>query len=150
MPYLKSGSLTVAVLFFFSACLLISCGRGKTERLLMNKRWQVYDVTPPDGTFNIEKSNRAKDLKNGFYKNAWFEFLPDSLFVASFGGKADTGKYAIRPSGKRISLFPRYENKLYEQIRIVKLNADKMQFTTQVADFHMTLHLKATSINEQE
>src|SRR5690242_11812442 len=60
-----------------------SCGRNQTAKLLQGKKWEVYDVTPPGGTFSIEASNRAQELKDGFYKNAWFRFLPDGIFIAS-------------------------------------------------------------------
>jgi hypothetical protein len=122
--------------------LLVSCGRAKTERLLLNKKWEVYDVTAP-GNFDIETYNRAQDLKNGFYKNAWFQFLPDSIFITSFSGKSDTGKYHINSGGQTISLYPLYSNKMYEEIQIQKLDAHFFDFNTLIADFNMTLHLKA-------
>ncbi len=121
--------------------LLVSCGRAKTERLLLNKKWEVYDVTAP-GNFDIETYNRAQDLKNGFYKNAWFQFLPDSIFITSFSGKPDTGKYHINSGGQTISLYPLYSNKMYEEIQIQKLDAHFFDFNTLIADFNMTLHLK--------
>lgn len=127
-------------------CLVLagaaSCGRQKTERLLLHKQWLVYDVTPPPGPFNIEESNRAQELKDGFYKNAWFEFLRDSIFVASVGGKTDTGKYHISGDGSRIALFPKQGTKVYEQIEIRQLSAEKLSFNTVVANFHLVLHLK--------
>ncbi len=140
MALVKSGSFGFVVAFLMVVGFLSSCGLKKTEELLMNKRWKVYDVTPPPGRFNIEQSNRAKELKNGFYRDAWFEFLPDSVFVASFSGKADTAKYVIRSGGDAISLYPRYGNKIYEQIEIVQLTEDTLKFKT--ASFNMTLHLK--------
>ena len=126
--------------------LLSGCGRSRTKKLLLNKRWAVTDVTPPSGTFNIEQRNRAAELKNGFYKGAWFEFLPDSVFIASFGGKVDTAKYAIRAGGDAVALYPRFGHNIYEQISIVKLEDHQLQFNTEVADFRMTLHLKATPL----
>lgn len=148
MNRLDRTTFILGFFLFMTAGLLVSCGRAKTEKLLMNKRWVVYDVTPPKGVFNIEKSNRAQDLKNGFYKNAWFEFLPDSLFVASFGGKTDTGKYVIRMDGETVSLYPRYGHTIYEQIEIEQLSEDRLHFNTKVADFHMTLHLKSLPLKE--
>lgn len=138
----------VILIFMFLPVIVLtaSCGKTKTEKLLVNKRWEVYDVTPPPGPFNVEESNRAKELKNGFYKNAWFEFQQDSMFVASFGGSVDTAKYAIRSGGDAVSLYPRYGNKIYEQIEIVLLTADKLKFSTEVASFNMILHLKAASL----
>lgn len=123
--------------------ILASCGRSRTEKLLLQKKWEVYDVTPPPGTFNIEDNNRASDLKNGFYKGAWFKFLPDSIFIASFEGKPDTGKYRISSDGKTIALYPHHSDKMYEQIQLRHLSADKMEFNTVIADFHLVLHLKS-------
>jgi hypothetical protein len=141
-PSLTAGAL---VLLAFASICLVSCGRGKTEKLLLYKKWGVIDVKPPGGTFSIEASNRARDLKNGFYKNAWFKFLPDSIFIASFSGKADSGKYHISGDGQTISLYPKHGGKMYEQIEIRHLTTDQLTFNTAIADFHMTLHLKAAS-----
>lgn len=134
-----SSALLAGVLFIWS-----SCGRAGTEKLLLHKKWEVYNVTPPSGIFNIEDNNRANELRDGFYKGAWFKFLPDSIFIAFFQGKADTGKYHISANGKSISLYPRRGGKMYEQMRIQQLSADKMKFNTVVADFRMVLHLKTT------
>lgn len=119
-----------------------SCGKSHTEKLLTQKRWVVYDVKPPSGTFNIEKSLRAKQLKNGFYKNAWFEFLEDSLFVASFKGNPDTGRYAIIAKDE-VSLYPKYRDTVYERLKIVTIGDSLLSFNTRKADFYMTLLLKA-------
>lgn len=131
-------------LLILSLVVITSCGRSKTKKLLLNKKWEVYNVTPPGGIFNVEQSNRAKELKDGFYKNAWFKFLPDSIFIASFSGKADSGKYHISAGGKTISLYPKQGNKIYEQIQIRKLTNNRLSFNTVIADFHLILHLKST------
>jgi hypothetical protein len=141
--YFKStGVIGLSMLLW--GMLLVSCGRAKTERLLLNKKWEVYNVTPPGNTFNIEESNRAQELKSGFYRDAWFKFLPDSIFVASFGGKADTGRYEISRSGKIIALYPKGGSKMYEQMQLQQLTSEKVSFNTVIANFHMILHLKAT------
>lgn len=134
--------LPAIILFAFFLLSLSSCGRSLTEKLLLNKKWEVYDVTAP-GNFDIETYNRAQDLKNGFYKNAWFQFLHDSLFITSFGGKLDSGKYHINTGGQTISLYPLQGGKMYEQIQIQKLNSHSLDFNTLISDFNMTLHLKA-------
>jgi hypothetical protein len=127
-----------------TSLIMISCGRARTEKLLLNKTWQVYDVTPPPGGgFNVEESNRAQELKEGFYKNTWFKFLPDSIFIASFNGKADSGKYHIGSDGKVIALYPKQGNKMYEQIQVQQLTDTRLSFNTVIADFHLVLHLKA-------
>lgn len=138
ITYLKV--IALLFVFFFAA----SCGRNKTKERLLNKKWEVYDVTPPEGAFDIQDANRAKDLKNGFYKNAWFKFLPDSVFIAAFHGNPDTGKYVINFTGKTIALYPKGGNKMYEQIQIQKLTDDTFSFNTVVADFHLTLHLRSS------
>lgn len=137
------GVLAVGMALVLWGMLAASCGRARTERLLLNKKWAVYDVTPPGGTFNIEEANRARDLKSGFYRDAWFKFLPDSVFVASFGGQADTGKYHISGDGKVIALYPRGGSKMYEQMQLQQLTAERLSFNTVIAKFHLILHLKA-------
>lgn len=127
----------MSLLIFWSSCGM------RTEKLLLNKKWEVYNVTPPSGAFDLDAINRAEELKNGFYKNAWFQFLPDSVFITSFGNRLDTGKYVIRCAGKLIALYPKYGGRIYEEIQIQKLTSDKLLFNTVMADFHMTLHLKA-------
>lgn len=130
------------VLLALAALLgLLSCGRAKTENLLLDKMWMVTDVTPPAGTFNVEESNRAQDLKAGFYKDAWFKFLPDSIFVASIGGKTDTGRYHINSGGDAIRLYPAGGGKMYEQLQVQRLTANQFVFTTVIANFHLVLHL---------
>ena len=144
MRIIKNCRLQTMRSLFFLVIIFcfISCGRSKTEDLIKGKKWEVYDVTPPAGVFNIEDANRASDLKNGFYKEAWFKFLSDGIFVASFEGKADTGRYQISSNGKMISLYPKHGKDVYEQIQIQHLTNDKMDFNTIVADFNLVLHLK--------
>ncbi len=122
--------------------LFASCGKSGTKELLTNKKWVVEDVTPPSGAFNIENAQRAKQLKNGFYKGAWFEFLEDSLFVASFGGKVDTAQYALIAKDE-VELYPKGRSQAYERILILDISQQKLKFNTEMADFKMTLHLKA-------
>lgn len=128
---------------------LVSCGRAKTERMLLDKTWEVTDVTPPAGAYNVEQANRARELKEGFYHGGWFRFLPDSVFVASLGGKTDTGRYRINGGGDVISLYPAGGGRMYEQIRIQYLTADRFRFTTVLADFHLVLHLRAAGAPPQ-
>lgn len=129
---------------FLSLLLLAACGRARTEKLLTTTVWAVTDVTPPPGSgFNIEDKQRAEELKEGFYRGAWFRFLADSLFVAHFGNRTDTGKYAISASGKTIQLYPRQGGQMYEQLQILELTKDRLAFNTLLADFHLTLHLRA-------
>ncbi|GAA4318813.1 hypothetical protein [Compostibacter hankyongensis] len=131
-------------LLISSACLLLlSCGKSSTEKKLWDKHWKVYDVTPPPGIFDVEATHQAEDLKNGFYKNAWFQFTRDGVFRASFGGKADSGKYTISFDGKIISLYPWQGTKMYEQLRVLKLTPQQFDFNTILADFRMTLHTRS-------
>lgn len=129
------------MLVLFLVFGLVSCGRSKTEKLLLNKKWMVTDVTQPAGNFNVEEANQARELKEGFYKNGWFKFLPDSVFIASLGGHTDTGKYHINLGGDAISLYPKSGGAMYEQIRVQRLSENKLVFNTIIADFHLVLHL---------
>lgn len=146
-PHHRPRATAAALLLFCLAAT--SCGRSETAKLLQHKKWEVYDVTPPGGTFSIEASNRAEELRDGFYKNAWFRFLPDGLFIASFHGRADSGKYRISTGGKTISLYPEHGSRMYEQIQIRQLTRDRFSFNTLIADFHMVLHLKAAGSSAQ-
>lgn len=130
-------------LLFPALLLLASCGRSRTEKLLLDKTWRVYDVTPPQtGTFDVDASNEAEELKNGFYKNASFEFQTSGIFIATFSGKPDSGKFRIGYDGKIISLYPLHGDKIYEQIDIQRLTDSTLDFNTLMAKFDMTLHLK--------
>jgi len=129
------------LLALLAVAAVASCGRSKTTNLLLDKQWMVTDVTPPSGTFNVEQSNRAQDLKAGFYKGAWFKFMPDSIFVASLGGRTDTGRYHINATGDVISLYPAGGGRMYEQLQIQRLTLNQFVFTTVIADFHLVLHL---------
>ncbi|MBX6379871.1 MAG: hypothetical protein IRZ01_04220 [Thermoflavifilum aggregans] len=135
----------VLLLFGFALIIgLLGCGKAHTRKLLLHKTWHVVDVTPPEnGNFDIEASRAAEEMKNGFYRNASFTFLDNGLFFTDFNGKTDTGRYAINPGGKIISLYPLRGNKIYEQIRIRELNDSTLSFTTVMANFDMVLHLKA-------
>ncbi len=147
MVHFNGKKLLIYSLLLLGMSFLMSCGEGETKRLLMNKKWEVYDVKPPEGTFNIENSKRAKQLKNGFYQGAWFKFLEDSLFVASFGGEIDTAKYALIAKDE-IELYPSHGGKAYERLLILKINKDELNFDTEMADFKMTLFLKAVTYHE--
>ncbi|SFV34214.1 hypothetical protein [Thermoflavifilum thermophilum] len=123
---------------------IMGCGKAHTRKLLLHKTWHVINVTPPEnGSFDIEATRAAEEMKNGFYKNASFTFLDNGLFFTDFNGKTDTGRYEINPGGKIISLYPLHGNKIYEQIRIRELNDSILSFTTVMANFDMMLHLKA-------
>jgi len=122
---------------------LAACGKSRTEKLLLDKRWKVYDVTPPrTGVYDVDAANQAEELKNGFYKNAWFEFEQNGIFKADFAGKTDSGKFKISPGGGIISLYPLHSDKMYEQIQIQNLSDSTLRFNTLIAKFDMTLDLK--------
>ncbi|HVB02950.1 MAG TPA: hypothetical protein VNE41_04440 [Chitinophagaceae bacterium] len=124
--------------------ILVSCGKGRTEKLLVDKQWRVTNVTPPaNGNFDIEDENEAQQLKNSVYQNAWFEFTHYGIFMASFNGKLDSGDYKLNYNGKIISLYPLHGNRIYEQIQIQRLNSKELNFNTLIAHFYMTLHCKA-------
>ncbi len=123
--------------------LLTACGKGRTEKQLLDKRWKVYDVTPPQtGVYDVDAANQADELKNGFYKNAWFEFEQNGIFKANFAGKTDSGKFKVSRDGEIISLYPLHSSKMYEQIQIQQLSASTLRFNTLIAKFDMTLDLK--------
>jgi hypothetical protein len=132
--------------------LLGSCGKDHTKHLLLNKVWEVNDVTPPEGTFDIDATNEAQDLKNGFYRHATFEFFDNGIFRTDFGGQLDSGNFKIGPYGKVVSLYQLHAKKMYEQIEIQELTKNELAFNTLISNFSMTLHLHNISdstINKQ-
>jgi hypothetical protein len=126
-------------------CLVLqSCGNRKTLAMLQDKYWKVTDVTPPArGNFDIEDQNQADELKQGVYRNAWFEFTGNGTFKASFDGKLDSGKYKLGANGRIISLYPLHADTVYEQIQIQRLDDHELDFNTLIARFYMTLHCQA-------
>ncbi|MHB1922037.1 MAG: hypothetical protein ACYCOO_07350 [Chitinophagaceae bacterium] len=128
---------------FLLSLVLIGCGKVKTSHLLENRIWVVQNITPPETmNFDIEAYNQAQDLKNGFYKNASFQFKKNGIFKATFNHIPDSGRFKVSWDGEIISLFPLTGGKSYEQIQIQQLNDSVLSFNTLIANFNMVINCK--------
>lgn len=132
----------------FLACLLfIAACSTQTKKLLVNKTWKVIDVqVPKEIPFDVQNYDQAAALKNGFYKNASFEFKPDGTFIATFQNKPDTGRYRVTNNGHSVELRPQKGNKVYEHLEIVEISQEELAFKTLIdKDFKFILLCKPAS-----
>lgn len=128
-----------------AALLLTACGPD-TEKLLQHKKWKVYDVQPPPGdAYNITQINQAKEFKNGYYTNAYYQFLDNNLFIATIDDKPDSGLYKILSGGHVISITGKDGSRKSEHmITVTKLDADHFDMKVQSDDFQFILMTKET------
>lgn len=126
------------------AIILMACGSGKTDTLLRNKKWKVYDVTIPakDG-YNAVQVSQAKDLKSGYYSDAYYEFLDNGLFVATIAGKPDSGKYKLLSNGSIISITAANGERNAEHlVEVVKLDEGLFDMKVESGDYHFILRTR--------
>ncbi|MRG43646.1 hypothetical protein GFS24_00890 [Chitinophaga sp. SYP-B3965] len=134
MKYLLSG-ITI---------ILMACGSGKTETLLKNKKWKVYDVTIPakDG-YNAVQLTQAKDLKSGYYSDAYYQFFDNGLFIATIAGKPDSGKYQLLSNGSIISVTAANgDRKVEHLVEVVKLSDELFDMKVESGDYHFILRTR--------
>ncbi|MFY0254620.1 hypothetical protein ACDQ55_11765 [Chitinophaga sp. 30R24] len=133
------------ILSAISTILLISACQGKkNNELLMNKKWRVYDVKiPPDAPISNTQYIQAEDLKKTYYRDAYYQFLDHNVFVATIGGKADTGKYFILSNGAMISVTASNGDRRVENlVTITRLTADYFDMKVTSTDFQFILCTK--------
>ncbi|SIN67030.1 hypothetical protein [Chitinophaga niabensis] len=134
MKYLLSGI----------AIVLMACGSGKTNTLLKNKKWKVYDVTIPakDG-YNAVQVTQAKDLKNGYYSDAYYQFLDNGLFIATIAGQPDSGRYNLLSNGSIISITAANGDRNAEHlVEVVKLSDELFDMKVASGDYHFILRTR--------
>ncbi|MGX5816996.1 hypothetical protein ACWKWU_02305 [Chitinophaga lutea] len=131
-------SLMAAVLF------LAACNSGTTDDLLRNKRWKVYDVSVPRGTdYNHSQITQLKDLKNGYYSDANYQFLDNQLFIATVAGHPDSGRYQLLSNGRIISVTGFSGNRKAEHlVEVVKLTETEFDMKVQAGEFQFILHTR--------
>jgi len=135
MKYVLSGIAIIT---------LMSCGSGKTNTLLKNKKWKVYDVTIPakDG-YNAVQVTQAKDLKNGYYSDAYYQFLDDGLFIATIAGQPDSGRYKLLSNGSIISITAANGDRKAEHlVEVVKLSDELFDMKVESGDYHFILRTR--------
>lgn len=93
------------LLAFILPALLSACSSSSTNRLLLHKKWRVYDVViPPNSPYDNTQITQAIDLKRGYYSNVYYQFLDNNVFVATIDNKPDSGRYELLSNGKVISV----------------------------------------------
>ncbi|WP_291912073.1 hypothetical protein [Chitinophaga sp. CB10] len=127
-----------------TALLAQACNSGKTDDLLKHKKWRVYDVKVPAGDpYNITQVTQAKDLKDGYYSNVYYQFLDDKLFIATIDNKPDSGRYHILSNGKVISVTASNGDRKAENlVTVERLDEDHFDMKVKSGDYHFVLCTK--------
>lgn len=126
-------------------CLLLpavwACNTGHTNQLLQHKKWRVYDVeAPPNAPYNITQVSQAAELKKGYYSDVYYQFLDNSLFVATIAGKPDSGKYDLLSNGKIISITSANGSRTAEHlVTIIQLDEDHFDMKVRSGDYDFIL-----------
>lgn len=126
------------------ALIVMACGSGKTDALLKNKKWKVYDVTIPakDG-YNAVQVTQAKDLKDGYYSDAYYQFLDNGLFIATIAGKPDSGRYKLLSNGGIISITAANGERNAEHlVEVVKLDNELFDMKVESGEYHFILRTR--------
>nr|WP_295867057.1 hypothetical protein [uncultured Chitinophaga sp.] len=123
---------------------LLSCNTGKTDQLLKHKKWRVYDVKVPKGDpYNNTQIIQAKDLKDGYYSDVYYQFLDNDVFVATIAGKPDSGKYFLLSNGKVISVTASNGSRTTENLVTVELlDEDHFDMKVTSGDYHFILRTR--------
>lgn len=124
--------------------LFAACNAGSTDELLKHKQWKVYDVTVPAGTaYNHVQATQAKDLKDGYYSDAHYQFLDNNLFIATIGGVPDSGKYSLLSNGKIISVTGASGKRSAEHlVEVVKLTENEFDMKVTTGEYYFVLRTR--------
>lgn len=134
--------ITAAITMVLLAAGLFACNTGKTDKLLKHKKWRVYNVTvPPNDPYNNTQLSQAVELKNGYYTDAYYQFLDNNLFIATIAGQPDSGRYSLLSNGKIISVTSANGSRSQEHlVNITKLDENNFDMKVQSGDYHFILH----------
>ena len=126
------------------AVVLTACGSGKTNALLQHKKWKVYDVSvPPGDPYNHVQITQAKDLKSGYYRDVFYQFLDNNLFIATIAGQPDSGRYKLISNGRIISITsPNGSRDTEHLVEVIKLDEQSFDMKVKSGDYHFILHTK--------
>lgn len=124
--------------------LFTACQGKKNNELLMNKKWRVYDVKiPPESPISNTQYIQAQDLKKGYYRDAYYQFLDNNVFVATIAGRSDTGKYFILSNGAMISVTAKNgDRKVENLVTVTRLTDDYFDMQVTSTDFQFILCTK--------
>ena len=129
--------LLAGLLLFLAAC--------SHDKLLLHKKWRVYDVViPPGSAYDITQISQATELKRGYYANVYYQFLDNNLFIATIDNKPDTGKYQMLSNGKIISVTSTNGDRTYENlVTVMKLDDTHFDMKVKSGDYYFILKTKA-------
>jgi hypothetical protein len=127
------------------AVIMLACGGSRNNKLLMHKKWRVYDVQIPSGDpYDITQVSQATELKRGYYSDAYYQFLDNNLFIATVGGKADSGKYQLLSNGSIISVTSSNGQRSAEHlVTIVHLDDRLFDMKVRSGEYNFVLKTKA-------
>ncbi len=126
------------------AAVFASCSSGKTNSLLQHKKWKVYDVAVPSSDpYNNAQITQARDLKDGYYSDAYYQFLDNGLFIATIAGVPDSGKYELLSNGKIISITsPTGSRNAEHLVEVEKLDENNFDMKVASGDYHFILRTR--------
>ena len=124
--------------------LITACQGKKNNELLMNKKSRVYDVKiPPESPISNTQYIQAQDLKKGYYRDAYYQFLDNNVFVATIAGRSDTGRYFILSNGAMISVTAKNgDRKVENLVTVTRLTEDYFDMQVTSTDFQFILCTK--------
>lgn len=127
------------------AVVLMACGGSRNNKLLMHKKWRVYDVQVPNGDpYDITQVSQATELKRGYYSDAYYQFLDNNLFIATVDGKADSGKYQLLSNGSIISVTSGNGQRSAEHlVTVVHLDDKLFDMKVKSGEYNFVLKTKA-------
>ncbi|MGO4290809.1 hypothetical protein [Chitinophaga sp. RAB17] len=136
--------IRIALAVIATMFVITACQSKKTNDLLMNKKWRVYDVRiPPESPISNTQYIQAQDLKKGYYRDAYYQFLDDNVFVATIAGRSDTGKYFILSNGAMISVTAKNgDRKVENLVTVTKLSENYFDMLVTSTDFQFILCTK--------
>lgn len=131
----------------YTCCLtmaITACNSSKTDKLLKHKKWKVYDVAIPSGDpYSNEQITQAKDLKSGYYSNAYYQFLDNGLFIATIAGVPDSGRYELLSNGKIISITGASGSRKAEHlVEVQKLDEKHFDMKVSTGEYHFILRTR--------
>jgi len=131
------------LLFMFFTTL--ACNSNKANRLLLHKKWRVYDVQVPAGDpYDNTQITQATDLKRGYYSNVYYQFLDNNVFIATIDNKPDSGKYSLLSNGSIISVTASNGLRSAENlVTIVHLDDKLFDMKVKSGEYYFVLRTKA-------
>lgn len=131
------------LLFMFLTAL--ACNSNKANRLLLHKKWRVYDVQVPAGDpYDNTQITQAADLKRGYYSNVYYQFLDNNVFIATIDNKPDSGKYSLLSNGSIISVTASNGLRSAENlVTIVHLDDQLFDMKVKSGEYYFVLKTKA-------